>query len=172
MGPRSIIRISILAAGALVFAFLFASHQNLETSTSPHAASASADLQNPVIDQNFPDPAILEVGGVFYAFATNTGGQNIPAARSTDLIDWSMLPDAMPALASWVAPVRNQVWAPETIAIGSEYRMYYTARERASNRQCIGVARSAHPEGPYRDTSAQPLVCPDGYQRAIDPHPY
>ena len=167
-----LLRASILVATALVLAFLFAANRDIETSTSPHPALASAGLHEPVLNENFPDPAILDVDGTFYAFATNAGGRNIPLARSTDLTEWALLPDAMPELAPWVAPVRGQVWAPETIAIGDEYRMYYTARDRESNRQCIGVASSRTPEGPYRDAASKPLICPPGFERAIDSHPY
>jgi beta-xylosidase len=125
-----------------------------------------------VLAANFPDPALLESDGIFYAFATNTGRTNIPAATSTDLVNWTPLPDAMPQLAPWVAPVRGMVWAPEAIRVGDEYRMYYTARDEATSRQCIGVASSQSPGGPYIDTAAEPLICPLGYQRAIDPSPY
>ncbi|MGE0057430.1 MAG: glycoside hydrolase family 43 protein [Dehalococcoidia bacterium] len=169
-------RISLLVAGALVLAFLIATGRpltgQLDNATSVEHASASSNLRQPVLNQNFPDPGILEAGGVFYAFATNSGRQNIPTARSTDLVDWTMLPDAMPVLAPWVQPFRSMVWAPETIRVGDEYRMYYTAHDDTSKRQCIGVASSASPEGPYRDTSAAPLICPDGYQRAIDASPF
>jgi beta-xylosidase len=170
------VRASLLIALALTLSFfLFASQPlsaPLETTASVHRAFASANLENPVLDQNFPDPAILEVDNVFYAFATNSGGANIPTARSKDLIEWQVLPDAMPELAPWVLPLRGMVWAPETIKAGGEYRMFYTAQDRASRRQCIGVASSLRPEGPYRDASTEPLICPPGYQRAIDAHPY
>jgi beta-xylosidase len=173
MKPLPVLRVSIIVAAALVLAFLFVANKDIDTSTSVHPAWASAPgLQEPVLNENFPDPAILDVDGTFYAFATNTGGRNIPVARSTDLIEWTMLADAMPELGPWVAPARGMVWAPETFAIGDEYRMYYTARDRASGRQCIGVASSRTPEGPYRDVATQALVCPPGYERAIDSHPY
>jgi beta-xylosidase len=64
------------------------------------------------------------------------------------------------------------VWAPEVIKVGEEYRMYYTAHDRASNRQCIGVASSPRPDAAFEDTSAMPLFCPPGYQRAIDASPF
>jgi beta-xylosidase len=170
------VRFSLLVASALTLSFLVAANQplttNLETSTSVKHASASSDLTQPVLGQNFPDPAVLEADGVFYAFATNSNRQNTPVARSTDLVEWTMLPDAMPRLGPWVAPVRGMVWAPEAIRVGDEYRLYYTARDLASERQCIGVASSTNPQGPYVDTSAQPLICPAGYERAIDPSPF
>jgi beta-xylosidase len=165
--------VAITSVAFVFFSFFFATpDHNVETSTAVHEAWASARLQAPVLDLNFPDPAVLNVDGTFYAFATNGAGQNVQAARSTDLVEWATLPDALPELGPWVQPMRGQVWAPEAIEIGGSYLMYYTARDRATNRQCIGVASSPAPEGPYRDTAGQPLVCPDGFQRAIDPHPY
>jgi beta-xylosidase len=128
--------------------------------------------ESPVLDQNFPDPAVIQVDGVFYAFATNGNRNNIAAARSDDLVAWTLLPDAMPQFAPWALPVRGLVWAPEVIEVAGSYLMYYTARDRASGRQCIGVAASALPEGPYTDGAESPLLCPAGMKGAIDPNPY
>ena len=174
MNRSSLVCIAAITSVAFVyFSFFFATaNRDVETSTAVHEAWASASLQAPVLNQNFPDPAVLSVDGSFYAFATNGFGQNVQVAHSTDLVEWFILPDALPELGPWAQPMRGQVWAPEAIEIGGRYLLYYTARDRGTNRQCIGVASSAAPEGPYRDTAGQPLVCPYGFQRAIDPHPY
>jgi beta-xylosidase len=132
----------------------------------------AALYESPVLDQNFPDPAVIEAGGFFYAFATNSNRSNVAAARSEDLVAWTLLPDALPEFAPWALPVRGLVWAPEVIEVEDRYLMYYTARDRASGRQCIGVASSTLPEGPYRDSASAPLVCPGGFRGAIDPNPY
>ena len=134
---------------------------------------AASVQQRPVLERDFPDPGVIEAGGFFYSFATNSNGKHVPVARSDDLLRWSLLPDdALPALAPWVKPVPNMIWAPEVIKVGSNYRMYYVAPDRASGRQCIGVASSAVAAGPYRDTATQPLICPTGFSRAIDPNPF
>jgi beta-xylosidase len=139
----------------------------------PALAAAGADvLERPVLGRNFPDPGAIEVDGVFYAFATNANRANIQAARSDNLIDWTLLPDALPQLAPWAQPLPGMVWAPEVTKAGAGFNMYYVAHDRASGVQCIGVATSPGPAGPYLDTSGQPLVCPAGFQRAIDPSPY
>ena len=39
-------------------------------------------------DENFPDPHVIEHDGVYYAYATNTGGPRLPAMSSTDLETW------------------------------------------------------------------------------------
>jgi arabinan endo-1,5-alpha-L-arabinosidase len=74
----------------------------------------------PVIDANFPDPDILLVGGVYHAYATNDGGQNVQHQTSTDLVHWTPRPDVLPTLGAWVgdcsfAPggaTDRCIWAP------------------------------------------------------------
>ena len=39
----------------------------------------------------------------------------------------------------------STVWAPEVMRIGESYVLYYTARDQASDKQCIGAATSAEP---------------------------
>lgn len=136
------------------------------------ANSSASFYQEPVLDQNFPDPAVIEVDGVFYSYATNSNQSNIAVARSHDLVYWTVLPDALPALAPWVRPQRNLVWAPEVIKVGDAFLMYYVANDQASRRQCIGVAISANPSGPFVDSAAAPFLCPPGFDLAIDPNPY
>ncbi len=58
------------------------------------------------------------------------------------------------------SPTDNCVWAPEVAAVDGGYARYYTARDRASGRQCIGVATSASPDGPFAPVGTDPLVCP------------
>jgi beta-xylosidase len=145
--------------------------------TSPPAPTASpvaqeGTFQNPVLRQDFPDPGILAVDGVYYAFATNASGRNIQAARSEDLVDWELLPDALPALPAWARLGGSFVWAPEVIAVGESYVMYFTARSKEADRQCIGVAVAERPEGRYRPVGDAPLVCQVEEGGSIDPSPF
>ena len=57
-----------------------------------------ATFQNPVLRENFADPFILSVDGTYWLYATNASGRNISLARSTNLLTWEILGDAMPAL--------------------------------------------------------------------------
>ena len=70
----------------------------------PLAAQSEGDdtFQNPVISANFPDPFILEVDDVYYAYSTNSNSRNVPYATSTDLVNWQVGRDALPALPWWV----------------------------------------------------------------------
>jgi hypothetical protein len=50
--------------------------------------------------------------------------------------------------------------------------MYYTARDAAYGRQCLSVASSATPGGPFVDASTAPITCQTGVGGSIDPAPF
>ncbi len=127
---------------------------------------------NPVLRQDFPDPFVLVANGMYYAYATNGSGKNIQTARSTDLVHWTVERDAMPALPTWAKLGGSYVWAPEVIALGSGYVMYYTARDKAADRQCVGVATGDKPDGFFKDTRKEALVCQADQGGTIDPSPF
>jgi beta-xylosidase len=136
------------------------------------AQSLENTLQNPVIESNFPDPFILKVDNTYYAYSTNSNSRNIPTATSNDLIHWELGRDALPALPSWVDISNSNVWAPEVLRIDDRYLLYYTARDKISNRQCIGLAISDSPEGPFQDTSDTPFICQADEGGSIDASPF
>ncbi len=124
--------------------------------------------ENPVIDANFPDPSILLDRGVYYAYATNSG-PNMLVARSTDLVHWTRLPDAMPTLPRWVKPGRT--WAPEvrTLIPGRRYVAYFAAWDAEKNTQAVGVATATSPAGPFTSADVRPLIDQADQGGAIDP---
>jgi arabinan endo-1,5-alpha-L-arabinosidase len=128
----------------------------------------SPDYTNPVINSNFPDPSILSDRGTYYAYATNSG-PTMPCAKSTDLVHWTALPDAMPKLPSWVKPGRT--WAPEVRAYtpGRRYVAYFCAHAAADDTQAVGVAVSDSPTGPFTSPRDTPLVDQPDLGGAIDP---
>ena len=153
-----------LAAAAAALAAVL-----LSLSASPAAARGT----DPVLDQDFPDPDVVLVDGVYHAYATNGDGRNIRHATSTDLEHWSVAAaDALPAVGGWARPERSLVWAPEVFDNGDGFTMHYVARDRASDRQCVGVALSDTPDGPFRPVGDAPLVCPAAQGGAIDPASY
>lgn len=122
----------------------------------------------PVLREDFPDPHIVEHDGEFTAYATNPpkAPVNVQMASSRDLVDWQSvrdpakpkaLLDALPELGAWAK--KGWTWAPEVIAAGGKWVLYYTARERRSDLQCLGVATASNPRGPFVDTAREPLVC-------------
>ncbi|MEV0173133.1 family 43 glycosylhydrolase [Streptomyces sp. NPDC050803] len=137
------------------------------------ATPASAASSGPVLDRDFPDPDLVKVGDTYHAYATNADGKYVQHATSTDLLNWTVADaDALPAVGAWARPDRSLVWAPEVFGADGEFIMYYVARDAASDKQCIGVARSASPNSPFRPVGDRPLVCPADQGGAIDPASY
>ena len=136
-------------------------------SPSAGAPAPEAEDGNPVIDDDFPDPDLLEVDGVYYAYATNGNNRNVRVERSTNLVTWEELPDALPTLPSFVIP--GKTWAPEVTQLGpGQFAMYYTATNFRPTFQCVGVALSTTPEGPFEPVGDAMLVCPPEEGGAID----
>ena len=126
---------------------------------------------NPVMDRNFPDPAVLRApDGWIYAYATQSpsddGVLNIQVARSHDLVKWEHLGDALPVKPRWAATTQN-FWAPHVIFDGARYVMYYSAEPTGAKGKCLAVAISDAPAGPFAD-SGTPLRCGEGIEH-IDP---
>ncbi len=134
------------------------------------APAAGAANWAPVHPGDFPDPSILYVGGVYYGFATQNFAApsqtiNIQVSTSANGVTWNQLNglDALPTVGSWAKP--GETWAPSVAynAPDNDFVMYYTATETtAPGDQCIGLATSPTPLGPYRDTRSTPVVCQDG----------
>ncbi len=133
------------------------------------AAGGAGTFQNPVLQDDFADPFVLHVGNTYYAYATNGSGKNIQRAKSPDLVHWELLNDAMPALPAWAQLGGSYVWAPEVLPVGDHYVMYYTARDTQSDKQCIGVAVGATPDGHFKDTNDHPFICEPDQGGDIDP---
>lgn len=132
---------------------------------------------NPVLDDDFPDPAvILAPDGFYYAYGTQTlrNGEwiNIQVWRSKDLVDWHDLGDALPRKPHW-ARTTQDFWAPSVIFDGSTYFMYYSATPDVSREgpdHALAVATSNSPDGPFID-AGEPLLAGKGFHN-IDPMAY
>jgi len=122
-----------------------------------------------VIDQDFPDPDVLEVDGSYLAFATNSPAANVQFAQSADLKTWKVsTDDALPKLPAWASAGRT--WAPDVSkAPDGGYVMYFVAEHTKSGKQCIGVATSTVATGPFAPVAGDPIVCTLDQGGAIDP---
>lgn len=125
---------------------------------------------NPVYDGNLPDPFVLRADGAWYAYGTQGRFGTMPVLTSADLMTWEVVGDAMPTLAPWSGAGRH--WAPEVAEIGGRYAAYYTAMERETQNQCIGVAFADSPTGPFVDDAEVPLVCEHDEGGSIDASPF
>ena len=143
------------------------------TASEERAASSYA---NPVLDADFPDPAVLKApDGYYYAYATQTERNgawlNLQVARSRDLVGWEHLGDALPRKPGWASKTQD-FWAPHVALHDGRYFLYYSAKPDAALTDdkkglCLAVATSAKPEGPFVD-KGEPLKCGESFVN-IDP---
>jgi len=136
---------------------------------------ANGSFVNPVIGTDFADPTILRAAdGWWYAYSTEQltveRMANVQAARSRDLVNWELLPDALPVEASWAAENRD-VWAPGAIQApdGRAY-LYFAALANTDLGMCLGVAVADSPADPFTDIG-EPLQCGTGFVN-IDAMPF
>ncbi len=121
----------------------------------------------PSFPGDFADPSLLRVRNSIYAYATNAFFVNVPTLLARTNGTSRELGDSLPNLPEWSEP--GFVWAPSVTAVGDTYVMHYTTRHSSSGRQCISVAVSDSPAGPFVDDSDEPLVCALGLGGSIDP---
>ena len=147
----------------------------LGSSTAPYArAPVQGTYANPVLDADFPDPALIRApDGYYYVYATQTrrGGKwlNIQVARSADLVRWEHLGDALPVRPGWASRTQD-FWAPDVIRDGKRYIMYYSAKPNTADERhglCLAVATAIRPQGPFTD-SGRPMQCGEAFVN-IDP---
>ena len=143
-------------------------------STAVVPAPLAGSYTNPVLDADFPDPAVILADGYYYAYATQTlrDGHwvNIQVARSADLVHWEHLGDALPEKPSWAKETQD-FWAPFVLRDGDRYLMYYSATpdlcHEPERGHCLAVATSKSPAGPFVDMG-MPLLLGIGFEY-IDP---
>ena len=131
---------------------------------------------NPVLDADFPDPAVIRApDGFYYAYATQTERDgkwvNLQVARSTDLRKWEYLGDALPAKPGWASKTQD-FWAPHVQQADGRYFLYYSAKPDAALSDdkrglCLAVATASAPQGPFTDMG-KPLLCGETFVN-IDP---
>jgi len=128
------------------------------------AGGANAGLVYPF---DFPDPDVILAGHTYYAYATNSVAGNIQMIASSDLVHWVAVGNALPSLPSWAAP--NLTWAPAVAALNGHFELYYAVDVAGTSDECISVATSSAPGGPFIDKSTGPLECQKNLGGSIDP---
>jgi beta-xylosidase len=87
------------------------------SSTAPISQTRSGS--GPRITTDFPDPSLLRVGDIWYAFAGQSlydyTSTHIQIATSNDFKTWTLQPgnDMLPILPGWVDASKTHVWAPD-----------------------------------------------------------
>ncbi|TMQ93270.1 glycoside hydrolase [Actinomadura soli] len=129
----------------------------------------------PVIHSSFADPTVIKVAGGYFAYGTNNATASMPVATAPSPTGpWKVAPgDGLARLPAWA--MAGRTWAPEVVPPGrgsGSYVLYFSARRKGADEQCIGVATAVSPAGPFIPREGAPLVCPLNLGGAIDPASY
>ncbi len=111
----------------------------------PAAAQPAPSYLNPVWAKDFPDPFVLEQGGKFYAYATETSGfHGFQVMESPDLVHWTHKGIAFKPPWSDI-----HYWAPEVKAYKNRFYLTYSALNPKTDKHDIAIAVSDSPLGPF-----------------------
>ncbi|MDR2563285.1 MAG: family 43 glycosylhydrolase [Prevotellaceae bacterium] len=130
----------------------------------------SLKYSNPVIDENMPDPTVIQTpDGWFYVYATERS-KNLPIYKSRNLVDWDFVGHAFTPSTRPDFEPKGNVWAPDVNYISGKYVMYYSMSVWGGEETCgIGIAVSDSPEGPFTDLGKLFRSNEIGVQNSIDP---
>jgi arabinan endo-1,5-alpha-L-arabinosidase len=132
-------------------------------------AAAEEPAPRPVLNLDFPDPAVVAAPGGLVAYAT---GDRVPHAWSRGADGpWRRGPSLLTHRPSWSR--EGGIWAVDVARVRGRWLLYYATpvRGMGEHGRCIGVARSTAARGPFRPVGSAPLVCPSyaGTPTAQDP---
>jgi hypothetical protein len=116
---------------------------------------------HPRILSGYGDPAVLRAENGWWLVATsNDAPDAFPILHSADLESWEPKGFVFEEgqTPEWTAAGLKvgDFWAPEIARVGDGYWLSYTARA-ADRTLSIGLARAAHPAGPWTD-NGEPLL--------------
>ncbi len=153
--------------------FLFYITVPAQAIVAQHTKASAVTLINPVMDIDFPDPTVINVQGIFYAYATQAAYNgkmiNIQVASSADMVTWKYMGDALPQKPGWANHTQD-FWAPHVLYDSTikKFVMFFCAESNdTATDKCIGVAFSNAPAGPFIDKGS-PLLAGKGFAD-IDP---
>ncbi|HLG92571.1 MAG TPA: glycoside hydrolase family 43 protein [Acidimicrobiales bacterium] len=141
--------------------------------------AAAARIVTPGMD--VPNPFMLVGGGRYFLYSSQWGfyKPNVPVRESTRRDVWRAAPgdqwqgatEAMPRLPAWVRA--GFTWAPDVRKVGGRYVMWFTGwlAGREPRTECIGVATSSSPLGPFVGLP-QPSICQLDRHGSIDPRTF
>jgi len=103
------------------------------------------------------DPSVIKVGAEYYVF-----GSHLAAARSTDLMNWTLVADgvnnANPLFTNVLTALQqtfswsqvNDLWAPDVVKLAdNKFYFYYDSCRGDSPLSALGVAVADSINGPY-----------------------
>lgn len=127
---------------------------------------------NPVINENLPDPCVLQDGDTYYLYATESK-KNLPIYSSTNLVDWKFVGNAFTQKSRPSHLENGQLWAPDVKKINEKYVLAYSESRWLENKENgIGIAISNSPVGPFEDQGLLFTSQEIGVGNSIDPSLY
>lgn len=138
----------------------------------------TALYRNPVWNMAVPDPTVIKSSdGYYYAYSTQGISPdsvmcNIQVLRSSDMVSWEHLGDALPEKPRWAQTTQN-FWAPHVMEANGRYYMYFSAEPDSAFKTgkelglCLAVATSDSPSGPFVE-KGEPMISGDTFIN-IDP---
>ncbi len=121
-------------------------------------AEAAGRIPRPVLDVDFPDPAVVATRTGLVTYST---GDRVPHAWSRDANGpWRRGSGLLTRRPSWSR--EGSVWAVDVARVQGRWLLYYATPVRGlgEHGRCIGVARADSARGPFRPVGSAPLVCP------------
>ena len=180
MSAASAARLRVLGAlWLVVLALLVASLLSVPVASARDARPAPIGSDPFTVGRpyrgDFPDPSVLRVGRVYYAYSTTVSGLNLPVMTSRDLVHWWARGEGLRNVAAWARSRRvgdrrvAGTWAPSVARFGRRFVHAYAVPVRGRpQRRCISTSTSASPLRGFLDRRRSPLICPRT-RGAIDP---
>ena len=126
------------------------------------------------------DPFVLATSKLDYMYGSGLDGVwqlHLPERTFTVMSRLSPMTDAMPTLPAWVRPGTG-LWAPDVRRVGPLYVMWFSGHDRlqklpsGKDAECISVATSTSPTGPFLSSSPAPVLCDVAQYGDIDPRTF
>ncbi len=146
---------------------------------APRADSVPADPEAPALvtepDQNQPDAFVLASNSGYYLYSSQFSISTPPIAvsYSEELGRWPAPRPALQLDPPWAST--GFTWAPDVRSIEGRYVLYFDAlaspNYAGADGQCLGVATSLEPLGPFVALPS-PLLCQPALRGAIDPRTF
>jgi beta-xylosidase len=133
--------------------------------------AAPVRAANPILDGWYADPEARIFENRYWIFPTYSAPYDqqtfLDAFSSTDLVAWTKHSRVLETSA--IAWARRAVWAPSIIRANGAYYLFFGANDIQNDQQKggIGLARAAHPAGPFSDALGKPLV--DAFHNGAQP---
>jgi beta-xylosidase len=171
MGLRILGRRKLALLVAAVTVCAFALRASPAASAQSGGSAADPTTATLVYNEDFPDPSVLVVGHTYFAYSTNSDGENVPVIESHDLVQWHAIGDVMSVLPLWAT--EGYIWSPSVSrAPSGGYQLFFSAYDESEGVMCLGRSTSASPFGPFVDISGAPFLCQSGAGGSIDPSVY